>query len=166
VNAQSHCATALQHPDSPCSFPESYLSSRICSTAFPLPCSALHHYTKLPAFPPPSLHNSSALQHYQKPLFPALFPATLRQEHHSLHCSVNQPCGAAAQEPPWSPTSLLKGSVFVQQHCRNLLVLPPPSSPLGHSPALQHQTSLFSSLLCSFHSIPGCNTAEASPSFF
>lgn len=87
-------AVASQHPDSPCSFPESYLGSRICSTAFPLPCSAPHHCTQLPAFPPPALHNSSALQHYQKPHFPALFPL----QHHSPHCSA-----AAAPQPPWSP---------------------------------------------------------------
>lgn len=165
MSVQSPCATALQHPGSPRSFPKSYLSSRICSTAFPLPCSALHHYTKLPAFPPPALHNSSALQHYQKPAlpetpFPGSFPCSLLR--YSPHPSATQPSAAAAQEPPPSPTSPLKGSAFLLHHCRN--PLPPPSSAAWHSPAPEQPTSPF--LLCSLHSIPGCNTTEASPSFF
>lgn len=71
---------------------------------------------------------------------------------------------ATAQQPPWSPTSLLKALVFLLQHFKNPLALPPPSSALWHSPVLEHQISCF--LLCSFQSIPGCNSAEASPRYF
>lgn len=144
---------------------KSYLSSRICSPDFPLSCAASLH--EAPAFPLPSLHNSSALQHYQQSAIP--------ETHFSSSFPHSPPCCsiAACTAPPPSPAlqqlasfpSLCSQILFL--HCSKPWATPPLSRALWHSPALKHQpyALLLSSLLSSFHSTSGCNFVEAFTSF-
>lgn len=146
---------------SPDSFPKSYLSSRICSPAFPLPCSVLHHYMKLLHSLPrlctaPLQCSTSRNQQYQKPIFPALSPLSpivactapppspALQQLASLPISTHKFCFCtAAQQKALSTTTPLQSPV----------AQPSPEAPIPH-PA-----TLF--LAHSFHSIPGCSIAEA-----